>query len=79
MYTTQYIKHQEDMKVAQINFDKNPCKETATKLSNLRQNVPQMYTNEELEKRKTMRQRANENFWMEMSELVTELRTGKFN
>jgi hypothetical protein len=74
MYTQEYKKHLEKMDLAKANFDKKPCRETATILSNLRQSKIQMYTNEELEKRKTMREKADEIFWKEMWELTSNLR-----
>jgi len=38
-YTEKYQNYLEELKKAQEEFDANPCKKTATKLSNLRNNV----------------------------------------
>lgn len=54
MYTPEYQKHLEKFAQAQRNFDANPCKETATILSNLREvkwKEVEKYTSEEIERR----------------------------
>lgn len=76
MYTAEYNAHLEKLAVAQINFDKKPCRETATILSNLREKRVSMYTAEELAKRETMREKADKAFWTEMADLMLDVKRG---
>jgi hypothetical protein len=76
MYTTQYTQHLAAMELAQTAFDKKPCRETATKLSNLREKRVDMYTQEEMAKRETMKQKADKAFWMEMTDLMFDVKRG---
>lgn len=46
-YTPQYLEHQKEFGIAQERFNSNPCKKTATALSNLREKkwrVEEVYT-----------------------------------
>lgn len=76
MYTEKYIAHQEKLAVAQLAFDKNPCRKTATVLSDLRETRVTMYTPEETAKRETLRQKEERIFWTEMWDLASNIKAG---
>jgi hypothetical protein len=76
MYTTEYTQHLELMAAAKIAFDKNPCKATATKLSNLRQKNVTMYTPEEQALRKNSRDQADKEMWVELWGYMSDIKAG---
>jgi hypothetical protein len=76
MYTTEYTQHLELMAAAKIAFDKNPCKTTATKLSNLRQKNVTMYTPEEQALRKNSRDQADKEMWVELWGYMSDIKAG---
>lgn len=67
MFTTEYLTAKKNLENLQSKFDKNPCKKTATPLSQARVDLKnvQMYTNEFRKNRET-------NFLMELQSLVVD-------
>ena len=65
IYTAGFQAHQENFEQAQENFDKKPCTETATILSNLRAtkfSEEEMYTPEEITQRVKREKEKDEKF-----------------
>lgn len=74
MFTTEYITAKKNLENLQSKFDKNPCKKTATPLSQSRADLKnvQMYTNE-------FRKNSETNFIMELQSLVADFNTHSTN
>ena len=74
MFTTKYLIAKKNLENLQSKFDKNPCKKTATPLSQARVDLKnvQMYTNE-------FRKDRDINFIKELSQLVVDFNKYSIN